>query len=36
MDSKRSLRARAFLALAASACAALAVYSFAAPWDIPH
>jgi hypothetical protein len=25
-----------FLTLAASAAAAFTVYSFAAPWDIPH
>jgi len=34
---KRStLRTRVFLALAASAAAAFTVYSFAAPFEIPH
>lgn len=33
---KSSLRTRVFLTLAASAAAAFTVYSFAAPFDLPH
>ena len=36
MGKKSSLRTRLFLTLAASAAAAFSVYSFAAPWDVPH
>ena len=36
MGRKSSLRTRVFLTLAASTAAAFTVYSFAAPWDIPH
>ena len=32
----KSLRMRVLLTLAASAAAAFTVYSFAAPWEIPH
>jgi hypothetical protein len=36
MARKSSLRTRVFLTLAASAAAAFTVYSFAAPFDMPH
>jgi hypothetical protein len=36
MDRRTSVRARVFLALSASAAAALTVYAFAAPFEVPH
>jgi hypothetical protein len=36
MGSKHGVRARVFLVLSASAAAALTVYAFAAPFEVPH